>query len=109
MIGDLTDREREILVLSSRFMSNQEIANYLGIASKTVSFHKARAYPKLGVHTIEEAIRALGLDTKSAILSDDVGNINTKMLEIEAEQRRLKREVVALRQRVERHRIELFP
>jgi FixJ family two-component response regulator len=50
----LTDRERQILELVRVGLSNTAIAERLGIGLRTVKFHRASAYRKLGVHTAEE-------------------------------------------------------
>lgn len=45
----LSDREREVLVLTADGMSGREIAEYLGIGPTTVKTHLSRTYRKLGV------------------------------------------------------------
>jgi DNA-binding NarL/FixJ family response regulator len=56
--GDvLTKRELEVLVLTARGMSNQKIAEYLGLSEGTVRRHLANLYPKMGVHSRGEAVR----------------------------------------------------
>jgi DNA-binding NarL/FixJ family response regulator len=47
--GELEPREFQIATLISRGRTNQEIANELGIAYKTVKNNCARIWPKLGV------------------------------------------------------------
>ena len=64
--GDLTDRQREILVLLAKGRSTRHIAQELDISMKTVEFHKANITRKLGVHTTSELIKfalAHGLTT----------------------------------------------
>ena len=64
--GDLTNRQREILVLLSQGRSAKAIAQELNISLKTVEFHKANITRKLGVHTTSELIKfalAHGLTT----------------------------------------------
>jgi DNA-binding NarL/FixJ family response regulator len=64
--GDLTDRQREVLVLLAKGCSTRHIAQELDISMKTVEFHKANITRKLGVHTTSELIKfalAHGLTT----------------------------------------------
>jgi len=55
--GDLTDRQREVLVLLAKGRSTRHIAQELDISMKTVEFHKANITRKLGVHTTSELIK----------------------------------------------------
>jgi DNA-binding NarL/FixJ family response regulator len=64
--ADLTDRQREILVLLAQGRTSKKIAQQLNISIKTVEFHKANITRKLGVHTTSELIKfalAQGLTT----------------------------------------------
>jgi DNA-binding NarL/FixJ family response regulator len=64
--GDLTDRQREILILLSQGGMAKKIAQQLKISVKTVEFHKANITRKLGVHTTSDLIKfalAHGLTT----------------------------------------------
>jgi DNA-binding NarL/FixJ family response regulator len=64
--SDLTDRQREILVLLSKGSTTRHIAQQLNISMKTVEFHKANITRKLGVHTTADLIKfalAHGLTT----------------------------------------------
>lgn len=45
----LSEREREILVMLARGYSNRQIAEFLKISPKTVDFHRARIMKKLGI------------------------------------------------------------
>lgn len=53
----LTARQREIVQLVSEGKSLKEIASILGIAAKTVEFHKYRAMEVLGARTTAELIQ----------------------------------------------------
>jgi len=55
-LGSLTAREREVLNLLARGLSNREIAEELVITNKTVKKHLSRVYEKIGVHSRAEAI-----------------------------------------------------
>jgi DNA-binding NarL/FixJ family response regulator len=55
--GDLTGRQREILVLLSEGRTARHIAQQLNISIKTVEFHKANIIHKLGVHTTSDLIK----------------------------------------------------
>jgi DNA-binding NarL/FixJ family response regulator len=64
-LGALTAREREVLNLLARGMSNREIAEQLVITNKTVKNHLSRIYEKIGAHSRAEAI-ALWLGVREA-------------------------------------------
>ena len=50
LIADLTEREREVLLLVARGLSNDEIGDALSISSFTVKTHVNRAMVKLDAH-----------------------------------------------------------
>jgi two-component system, NarL family, response regulator LiaR len=54
--ADLTQRERELLALMSRGMSNQQIADALSIALPTVKFHITNILSKLHADNRTEAV-----------------------------------------------------
>jgi LuxR family maltose regulon positive regulatory protein len=61
----LTAREQEILQCLTEGLSNQEIAQRLYLAEKTVRWYNSQIYDKLGVANRQEAIeqvRALDLE-----------------------------------------------
>jgi DNA-binding NarL/FixJ family response regulator len=49
-LAQLTEREREVLVLMAHGKSNQEIAALLTISGETVKTHVKRIFMKLGIH-----------------------------------------------------------
>ena len=49
-LSGLTDREREVLALVGRGMSNEDIAGHLTVSPHTVKTHVNRAMAKLGAH-----------------------------------------------------------
>ncbi len=54
--SDLTRREREVLALMVKGMSNEEIAGRLVIMSSTVKYHVSNILSKLGVSSRTEAV-----------------------------------------------------
>ena len=46
---DLTERERAVAYLAGRALTNQQIANRLGISAHTVNFHLRHIFRKLGI------------------------------------------------------------
>lgn len=56
-LSRLTDREREILKLIFEGRCSSEVAQVLRVSKRTVDFHLARAYVKLGVSNRFQAFR----------------------------------------------------
>ncbi len=50
--SQLTDREREVLVLIAQGQSNKEIANKLGIGVRTIETHRERIMRRLDIHSV---------------------------------------------------------
>jgi DNA-binding NarL/FixJ family response regulator len=55
-IEQLTEREREVLVLIAKGLRNKEIADTLFISERTVKFHANALYQKLNVTSRTEAV-----------------------------------------------------
>jgi two-component system, NarL family, response regulator LiaR len=56
----LTEREREVLKLVTRGLSNQDIANHLNVGLKTVKTHMSSIFQKLGLENrVQAALYAL--------------------------------------------------
>jgi DNA-binding NarL/FixJ family response regulator len=51
-LKDLTNREREVLVLVAEGLSNKEIAMKLGVGVRTVETHRERIMRKLAIHSV---------------------------------------------------------
>ena len=55
--SDLTDRQREILILLAEGQTAKQIAQQLNISIKTVEFHKANIARRIGTHTTPDLIK----------------------------------------------------
>ncbi len=53
----LTEREREVLTYLAEDHTNQDIANHLGIAAKTVERHRENIMHKLNLHSRTELVK----------------------------------------------------
>lgn len=63
----LTDREREILTLVANGLTAKEICEHLGIAERTVNFHKKNLKARLGVATTAEAVAWLSRQSPQGV------------------------------------------
>ncbi|WP_136416347.1 sigma-70 family RNA polymerase sigma factor [Herbaspirillum sp. ST 5-3] len=59
LLATLTAREREVMELVVAGRHNREIADLLGISSRTVEVHKARMMAKLGTQRIPDLVRLM--------------------------------------------------
>jgi DNA-binding CsgD family transcriptional regulator len=57
LVGALSARERVVLDLTSRGLTNRQIAERLDVTTHAVKFHLASVYRKLGVANRTEAAR----------------------------------------------------
>ena len=53
----LTRREREVLQLIAEGFSNKQVADQLGIATRTAETHRANIMAKLGIHNLAVLVR----------------------------------------------------
>jgi two-component system, NarL family, nitrate/nitrite response regulator NarL len=51
-LAELTNREREVLILIAEGLSNKEIATNLGVGVRTVETHRERIMRKLAIHSV---------------------------------------------------------
>lgn len=66
MLDQLTDREREVLTLIARGLTNQQIGEKLFISIKTVQAHRANLMEKLDLH---DAVELTKFAIKSGLVS----------------------------------------
>ena len=59
-LASLSPREREVLDQLVRGQSNKNIADQLGITPRTVEFHRANIFEKMGVSSAVELAHKLG-------------------------------------------------
>jgi two-component system, NarL family, response regulator NreC len=55
--SEITPREREVLVLVAEGLTNQAIAERLGLRPKTVDVHRTHLMRKLGLHDVTEVVK----------------------------------------------------
>ena len=51
-LAELTNREREVLILVAEGLSNKEISNHLEVGVRTVETHRERIMRKLAIHSV---------------------------------------------------------
>jgi two-component system response regulator DctR len=59
-MASLSQREREVLEQLLQGHYNKNIADHLGITSRTVEFHRANIFEKMGVHSAVELAHHMG-------------------------------------------------
>lgn len=59
-LGSLSAREREVLDELLQGHYNKNIADHLGITARTVEFHRANIFEKMGVHSAVELAHYMG-------------------------------------------------
>jgi DNA-binding CsgD family transcriptional regulator len=60
----LTGREREVVELAARGLTNREIADRLIVSTRTVEGHLLRAFPKLGITSRQELSQVVARDLR---------------------------------------------
>jgi len=55
-LSALTDRERQVLALTTEGLSQKQVATALGISIKTVNAHMQNLLARLGLHSRVEAV-----------------------------------------------------
>jgi two-component system response regulator FixJ len=56
-LRSLTRREQEVMTMVVDGMSNRQIADRLGISSRTIEIHRARVMEKMGAHSLSDLVR----------------------------------------------------
>jgi two-component system, LuxR family, response regulator FixJ len=70
-LARLTPREHEVMVMVTNGQANKEIANTLGVSSKTVEAHRARVMEKMEADSLAELVRmAINANLVSQTLSE---------------------------------------
>jgi DNA-binding CsgD family transcriptional regulator len=65
--SELTDREKAVAALAAQALTNQQIANRLGISTHTVNFHLRQIFRKLGIESRVQLAR-LVTDRPAAVV-----------------------------------------
>jgi DNA-binding CsgD family transcriptional regulator len=57
LLSELTDRERDVMLLAIQGYPNKEIARHLGISHRTVEIHKSKIMHKTGATNLLDLAR----------------------------------------------------
>ncbi len=76
-LAALSAREREVLDLLLQGHYNKNIADQLGITSRTVEFHRANIFQKLGAQSAVELAHRMGRFGASGAMGDASGGLPT--------------------------------
>lgn len=58
-LDTLTPREREVLDLTVKGLSNKEMARLLSLSDRTIEVHRMRVCTKMGLHSAAELTEAM--------------------------------------------------
>jgi DNA-binding CsgD family transcriptional regulator len=56
-VNQLTNREKQIVKYLADGLSNREVADFLGISTRTVEAHRARIMLKINIHDVPGIVK----------------------------------------------------
>ena len=77
-VVDLSRRERQVMQLATKGLSNKEVARELNISPRTVEHHRARVMKKMQAHNIADLCRMAKVCDESETLFHPVGEEGVK-------------------------------